>query len=150
MFSPSIVAPSPMKKKLSLSDYTNRKKKIEGAQQQQQQQRAAQGSPLAHTTFVSNNNVPFKDSPKEEKSDALTGPSTASTGPNGSQAAVESEPAADHKTHSLALLPAHDSLAGSVSISAPAAESTAMDIDRPSKPPDDDVKAKTTGWWNAW
>jgi hypothetical protein len=150
LFSPSIanvVAPSPMKKKLSLSDYTNRKKKIEAAKEHQQ---ARQGSPLTHTTSTSNNDVPFKDSPKEEKPDALTGPSTTSTGPNGSQAAVEGEPPADNKAPPPTPLPAPDNPAGSASTSAPAAESTAMEIDDPSKSRGDDVKAKTTGWWNGW
>jgi hypothetical protein len=136
-----------MKKKLSLSDYTNRKKRIEAAQQQQQ---AAQGSPLAHTTSASNNDVAFKDSPKEEKPDALAGPSAASTGPNGSRPAAESEPSADNKAHPSTPAPADDNLAGSVSTSAPAVESTAMEIDDPLKPPGDDVKAKTTGWWHGW
>jgi hypothetical protein len=136
-----------MKKKLSLSDYTNRKKKIEAAKEHQQ---ARQGSPLTHTTSTSNNDVPFKDSPKEEKPDALTGPSTTSTGPNGSQAAVEGEPPADNKAPPPAALPAPDNPAGSASTSAPAAESTAMEIDDPSKSRGDDVKAKTTGWWNGW
>lgn len=137
-----------MKKKLSLSDYTSRKKRNEAAQQQQQ---AAQGSPLVHTTSVGSNDVPIKGSPKEVKSDVLTGLSTASAGPNGSQAAVEGEPTADNNAQpSAVLLPAHDNLAGSVPTAAPAAESTAMDMDDPLKPPDDDVKVNTTARWPGW
>lgn len=56
IFSPSVttsVAPSPMKKKLSLSDYTNRKKRNEALAQQAQQQAAPSNLSQPPTTAAS-------------------------------------------------------------------------------------------------
>lgn len=80
VFSPSVtsaVAPSPLRKKLSLSDYTNRRKKNEALQQAQQaQQQQASGS-SAPSQVSSAANVAPSSTEEKDKPSLQREPSTA-------------------------------------------------------------------------
>jgi len=79
IFSPSVtnaVAPSPLKKKLSLSDYTSRRKKNEALQQAQQaqQQQASGSSAPSQASIVANTaalSAEEKDKPLESEKSSL-------------------------------------------------------------------------------